>query len=214
MDGVDEQPPVRTLLEIVTAHNRERTAHALIGLAVGIGATLLVYLFVFWLSWLGAWFTIGLHGQRPLHLALGVTGLLFIVSVGTAWRGIEPMQAVDLRLTREEALVREVEDFMGLMLHIPIIRRETLGWTAKFLIGGPATMLEAWADWRGRIPFNAATLARWERVLDDAKRERLVSDLERVEDLSALHHLGLVKMIYNDDGRLHLALTRKGANIG
>lgn len=143
------------IVSLASARNREARGEATLTLVFGAGWTLLLGLLILGLSYV-ALFLLGRGIGIPPGLgAFGFTAVILLAGTWGAWRGHEPLGAIDALSDAEfdAMLLRQAAG-----LHTGADLRRALAGFADVLIAGPRQVIEGWSELRDRLPEDAATV--------------------------------------------------------
>jgi hypothetical protein len=176
---------------IVAKHNRRIAGEAIIALGVGIGTSLVVFGFVFWISYLALWFTRPFGLRNAAAVAAIITGVFALMSVWSAWRRHDPMENIQAM----DPTLHDLQMGLGYALGVPVVNRQSIAGFSSLLIGGPANAMDAWSIWRSRLPTDAATISQAAQLLHDARNGLAARMVRNAQALAVLHRLGLIKVV-------------------
>jgi len=194
---------------LATSHDRKIIGEAMTTLLVGAVTCIVVYGFVFWLSWLA--FALVLRQYRigsTATTASLVTGIAVLVSILSAWRKHDPFQNVQGMDQR----VQNLQMGLGYATGIPIVNRQSLAGIASLLIGGPANIMDAIAVWRTRPHTDASTLEAADRLLRASRQGAAPSISTERNAVALLYRLGLIKAVQQGDS-IMIQATAKGMEL-
>lgn len=191
---------------LLRQRNRELAADAAAKALLGALFSLLVFGFVFWISWLAGIFVGGALGLRAWQLGLLVTGVFFVVALWSAWRHVDPLADLERLSDRDMLLTLISQATPGIVYFSP---RHALAGFAVVLLGGPANLVEALGIWAHRIRADEA-------MVDEAARCLALCEAgcppERIREPAAallLRRLALIKIVSSGPS-VTLTLTDKG----
>ncbi len=193
----------------ILSHNRELYLTAMVKAGLGLILIAVIGFFSFLIFWFIVSFGFRLSNSRMI--ALGIVTLYQVVAFVSAWRHVDPMAGVSL--TGSEIATRNVVNSATYFATgIPVLRREGLAAAASALIGGPANVLEAVADWRGRLPCGDEFIAEAAKVMADAPTKPTAESVNP-RAAAVLYRLGLIKAERGEGGQMQIATTQKGLEL-
>ena len=179
---------------------------ATIELAMGILFTALTSGVVFCVAW---FVCISIAGGRfpAALLALGVTGLFFLVSVVSAWRHVDPFAGLK-PMSDADHLLFAASHMVDGYVHM---NRHTVAGLAAVLIGGPVNFVSALERWLHRLPTDPVLIDQAAELLNSCRPE---IDLEKVRlrapAAALLRRLNLI--VPRGDSTV-VTLTEKGRTV-
>jgi hypothetical protein len=197
---------VRRLQRQVAARNKELTTEIVIDLAMGVFVTSLTAGGVFAFSWfLAVW----LGGVRvpAVPIAAGVTAIVLLVGVVSAWREVNPLAGLKPMSAADHLAVQVSRGLGG----VTSVNRHSVAGIATLLLAGPENLVSAFRSWLHRLPSEAAVLDEAAEILLSCKPE---VDLRTIEvSPQALQIVRRLNLIVARDRTTKISLTEKGRDI-
>jgi hypothetical protein len=162
---------------------------AALSFVMGVVYTVITGGLLFWLTWIVChrWLD---WGAGPVSAGLIAVGVYLVVATFSAWRGVNPLAAIEY----DEAYRGDSKAGLSMATGLPIVDRHGIAAAGAALIAGPANVLEAIGDVRRRLPTDRTTLDTASMILERARNElRLTDELNR-RSLAVLHRLQLIKV--------------------
>jgi hypothetical protein len=205
----DIAPVVVRLQEEIRAHNRELATEAITKAVLGVLFTLLTFAFVFWIAWFFGVLMAGLLNLEAWRFGAVVTGVFLVVSIGSAWRRVDPLAGLEPLSEKQLFLTFAAPALPGGIYFSP--RHATAG-AALVLLGGPANLFQALGVWAHRIRAEDSLVEDAARLLA-ASRPRFPTDQVRKPAAALLlRQLALIKIVPGE-GAPAFALTAKGSAV-
>jgi hypothetical protein len=205
----DTSKTTHRLREMVSGYNRDVRLEVLFKSLLGLGFSVLVFGFVFWLAWFtGLFFTASLH-LHAWQFAILVAGLFLIVATWSAWKQVDPLAGLQPLTDQQRLLTLISQATPGVVYFSP--RHATAG-AAAVLLAGPANILEALGIWVWRLRLDPMLLEEAARLLNACNANYRIEEIREPEAALLLKRLALVKLVPLDDSSA-LTLTEKGEKI-
>jgi hypothetical protein len=199
----------KRLYALATRYNRELWFEGVAKALLGVGFTLLVFGMLFWFWWVVGFFMAGSVGLEAGQFSTLVTGLFWIVAIGSAWQRVDPLAGLQPLSDRQRMLTLISQASPHLLYFSP--RHATAG-AALLLLGGPAKLLEAIGSWPYLLALSPSLVEKSACLLAACKAN---VPIDRVRDPHAallLKRLALIKTVPMEES-VALTLTEKGASL-
>ncbi|MFN0198995.1 MAG: hypothetical protein ACKVT0_19785 [Planctomycetaceae bacterium] len=197
---------VRRLQRQVAARNQELTTEIVIDLAMGVFVTALTSGVVFALSWFLAFWLGGVRVPAVM-IAAGVTAIVLLVGVVSAWRQVNPLAGLKPMSAADHLAVQVSRGLGG----VTYVNRHSVAGIATLLLAGPENLVSAFRSWLHRLPSEAAVLDEAAGILLSCKPE---ADLRKIEvSPQAVQIVRRLNLIVARDQTTTISLTEKGRDI-
>ncbi|MCP3904009.1 MAG: hypothetical protein GY715_10280 [Planctomycetes bacterium] len=191
----------------VRTRNRELLLEAALEIGMGVVFAALTFGFVFWISFLPAFFLAPSLGMKGWQVALIVTGIFALATSFSAWRRVDPLAELN-PLTEAQMRMTLISLASPHVLYFSP-RHATAG-AALVLLAGPVGVFRGLGTWAHRLRSDAAMIRDAASLLGNVANDGLpAEDVPNPAAALLLRRLALLKVVGHEQSVVLLS-TEKG----